>query len=81
MSRSSRLTAAQQTDAVGRLRAGRPDKAAMSNKERAAAGLMTRRQAAEHEHLVSLPHPRLAERCRGPIPDDIWAAGGESDAA
>jgi len=55
----------------------------MSNAERAAAGLMTRQQAAEHERLAIVPHVRLAERCRGPVPDDIWAlpAGGEPDAA
>ena len=76
-------TPAQQADAVLRCRDGRPDIAFMSNAERAAAGLMTRQQAAEHERLAIVPHVRLAERCRGPVPDDIWAlpAGGEPDAA
>lgn len=75
MNGASRLTSAQLAAAVERERDGRPDKAAMTNAERAAAGLMTRRQAAEHEHLTILPHERLAERVRGPVPDDIWAAG------
>jgi hypothetical protein len=65
----SRLTEMQ---LAGR-RYGRPDIAAMSNEQRTAAGLMTRRQAAEHEHLASLPQAFLAERVRGPVPDDIWA--------
>ena len=76
----SLLTPAQQTAATERLRDGRPDKAVMTNQERRQAGLMDRRQAAEHERLVIIPHARLAERTRGPIPDDIWA-GGEPDAA
>jgi hypothetical protein len=67
-------TPAQLADAIARQREGRPDKAAMSNEERTAAGLMDRHQAAEHEHLTVLPHPRLAERVRGPVPGDIWAA-------
>lgn len=69
---ASYLTSAQLADAVDRARDGRPDKAAMSNAERRAAGLMDRRQAAEHEHLRVLPHARLAERVRGPVPDDPW---------
>ena len=79
----SRLTQAQQADAHARRRDGRPDIAAMSNGERRRAGLMDRRQAAEHEHLTVLPHPRLADRVRGRMPDDIWTvpAGGEPDAA
>ena len=68
MSGASRLTAAQLADAVDRHRDGRPDKTAMTNAERLEAGLMTRLQAAEHEHLTVLPHPRLAERCHGPVP-------------
>ena len=69
----SRLTPAQQTDAAGRRRDGRPDKAAMTNEERRRAGLMDRRQAAQHERLTVIPHARLAERVRGMVPDDIWA--------
>lgn len=79
---ASRLTPAQLADAVTRLRDGRPDKTAMTNEERRAIGLMDRGQAAEHEHLASIPCMRLADRSRGPIPDDPWAtAGGEPDAA
>jgi hypothetical protein len=76
-------TPAQQAARALRRRDGRPDIARMSNAERRAAGLMTRREAAEHERLATLPHARLAERCRGPVPDDIWMlpAGGEPDAA
>ena len=69
---ASRLSPAQHAAAVARRREGRPDKAAMSNQERHRAGLMTRQQAAEHEHLASLYHPRLADRVRGFLPDDIW---------
>jgi hypothetical protein len=69
----SRLTPAQQTDAVRRRREGRPDIARMTNEERRRAGLMDRQQAAEHERLAIIPHARLAERSRGPVPDDIWA--------
>lgn len=68
----SRLTPAQLADAAERLRDGRPDKAAMTNEQRRSLGLMDRRQAAEHERLVQLPHPRLADRVRGPIPIDAW---------
>ena len=71
---ASRLTPAQLADAVDRLREGRPDKAAMTNEERRQAGLMDRGQAAEHEHLASIPSTRLAERVHGPDPDDMWAA-------
>lgn len=74
MSGSSRLTPAQQSAAARRVREGRLDTAAMSNRLRRALGLMDRRQAAEHERLVVLPHARLADRMRGPDPDDIWAA-------
>ena len=83
MSRASLLSPAQQAAAAWRLREGRPDKAAMTGEERRRAGLMDLRQAAEHEHLIVLPHPRLADRTRGPVPDDIWVlpAGGEPDAA
>ena len=50
---------------------------------RRALGLMDRQQAAEHEHLIVLPHARLADRVRGPVPDDIWVlpARSDSDAA
>lgn len=75
MNGASRLTPAQLAAAVERRRDGRPDKTAMTNEERLEAGLMDRHQAAEHEHLIVLPHARLAERVRGPAPDDIWAAG------
>ena len=83
MSAPSRLTPAQQAASASRRREGRPDKAGMTNEQRRAAGLMDRRQAAEHEHLATIPHARLAERVRGPVPDDIWATpgGGEPDAA
>jgi hypothetical protein len=74
MSGASRLTPAQLAAAVERHRDGRPDITAMTNEQRREAGLMTRGQAAEHEHLIVLPHARLAERCKGPVPDDIWAA-------
>ena len=73
MSAPSRQTQAQLADAVAREREGRPDKGAMSNAERRAAGLMDRQQAAEHEHLIALPHARLAERTRGAQPEDPWA--------
>jgi hypothetical protein len=72
MDRASELSQAQQADLAARRREGRPVITAMSNEQRNAAGLMTRRQAAEHEHLRSLPVTRLAERVRGPVPDDIW---------
>ena len=71
---ASRLTPAQLADAIARNLDGRPDKAAMTNEERRQAGLMDRGQAAEHEHLASIPCTRLAERTHGPAPDDIWAA-------
>lgn len=80
MRRTSRLSPAQQAAAVFRRRDGRPDKAAMSNEERRSLGLMDRRQAVEHERLAILPHLRLAERARGPVPGDIWVtAGGGTD--
>ena len=83
MSGASRLTPAQQSAATQRARDGRLDTAAMSNRLRRALGLMDRRQAAEHEHLIVLPHARLADRVRGHMPDDIWTvpAGGDSHAA
>lgn len=83
MNGASRLTPAQQSAEARRAREGRLDTAAMSNRLRRALGLMDRRQAAEHEHLITLPHARLADRTRGPVPDDIWVlpAGGEPDAA
>lgn len=83
MNGASRMSPAQQSAAALRAREGRLDTAAMSNRLRRALGLMDRRQAAEHEHLIVLPHARLADRTRGPVPDDIWVlpAGGEPDAA
>lgn len=66
------LTPAQQADLAERRRDGRPDIAAMTSEERRQAGLMIRRQAVEHERLASVPQYRLAERLRGPDPDDIW---------
>lgn len=83
MSGPRRQSPAQLADAVERARDGRPDKACMTNRQRRAAGLMDRQQAAAHEHLTVLPHARLAERCRGPVPDDIWIlpAPEASDAA
>ena len=69
---ASHLTQAQHAAAVARRHDGRLDKAAMTNEDRRRHGLMDRRQAAEHERLASLYHPRPAERLRGPDPDDIW---------
>ena len=77
---ASRLTPAQLADAVARAREGRPDKTVMTNEQRRAAGLMDRRQAAEHERLVILPQARLAERVKGPVPDDIWVTPAPGDA-
>ena len=77
MDRPSRLTAAQLADAIRRRREGRPDITVMSAEERRDLGLMDIGQAAEHEHLASIPCDRLADRSQGPVPDDIWA--GESD--
>ena len=79
----SNLSPAQQAAAAWRRQHGRPDKAAMSNEERRRLGLMDRRQAAQHERLAVIPVMRLADRTRGPVPDDIWVlpAGGEPDAA
>ena len=74
-SRPSRLTPAQLLDAIRRRRDGRPDLTVMTSEERRHAGLMDLGQAAEHEHLASIPCDRLAVRVRGPVPDDdIWAA-------
>ena len=82
MGAASRLTPAQLADVIARRRAGRPDIAAMTDGERRTAGLMDLRQAAEHEHLASVPFTRLADRSRGLDPDDIWAAAGDDpDAA
>lgn len=79
----SHQSPAQLAAAAWRRQHGRPDKALMSSAERRRAGLMDLGQAARHERLAVLPHPRLAERVRGPVPDDIWVlpAGGEPDAA
>jgi len=71
----SRLTPAQLADLAERQRTGRVDVAGMTNEERRRRGLMDRRQAAAHERLADLPRPRLADRSRGPVPDDIWAQG------
>ena len=76
MNGSARLTPAQQKAETRRIREGRLDTAAMSNRLRRALGLMDRRQAAEHERLTVLPHARLAVRTRGPVPEDeIWTTG------
>jgi hypothetical protein len=75
----SRLTAAQQTAKAERARTGRIDTAAMSNRLRRALGLMDRRQAAEHEHLASLQHTRLAERSRDIDLGGIWAVRGSDE--
>lgn len=69
-------TPAQQAAATARAREGRMDTSVMSNRLRRALGLMDRHQAAEHERLRQLPHPRLADRVRGMDPDDIWATAG-----
>lgn len=80
MARVSDLSPAQQADLIARRREGRPDIAAMTGDERRAAGLMDLGQAAEHEHLRALPVTRLAERMRGPVPDDIWVTDpGDAD--
>lgn len=82
MSAASYQTPAQQSAKAQRVREGRLDTTAMSNRLRRALGLMDRQQAAEHERLRTLPHARLADRVRGPVPNDIWVtAGGEPDAA
>jgi len=70
------MTPAQMTAEVERAREGRPDITYMTDEQRRAAGLMTLGQAAEHEHLASIPHARLADRSRTPDPDDIWAGKG-----
>ncbi len=82
MGRARCLTPAQLLDAIARERDGRPDKAAMSGEERHDRGLMDWGEAAEHERLATIPSTRLADRVRGPVPDDIWiTGGGEPDAA
>lgn len=73
MSGASYLSPAQQSAEARRVREGRLDTAAMSNRLRRALGLMDRRQSAEHERLRTLPHARLAERTRKPLADDPWA--------
>lgn len=78
MKGAARLTPAQLAAAVERDRDGRPDKAVMTADERRAAGLMDLHQAAEHEHLATLLHERLADRRRGPDPDDPWAGADET---
>jgi hypothetical protein len=78
MAARSRLTPAQLADLADRWLTGRVDKAALSNEERRRRGLMDRRQAAEHERLADTPSLRLADRSRGPAPDDIWAKGEDS---
>jgi len=75
MSALRHLTPAQLADLAERQRDGRIDKTGMTNEERRQRGLMDRRQAAAHEHLADLPCSRLADRSRGPAPDDIWAQG------
>lgn len=78
MSRASQLSYIQQSEEARRIREGRLDTAAMSNRLRRALGLMDRQQAAEHERLRTLPHARLAQRSRKPLADDPWATGGEA---
>ena len=80
MSRARRMTPLQLADAIARDRDGRPDIAAMTDEERRAAGCMTLKEAVEWERLPIVPCARPAERSRGPMPDDIWAAGGETGA-
>ena len=75
-----RLSSPQLADLADRQRTGRVDKAPMTNAERRERGLMDRRQAAEHERLADLPPVRLADRTRGPAPDDIWATGADETA-
>ena len=58
---------------VERQRDGRPDMARMTNEERHAAGLPTRREAIEWERIPIVPQSRPVERLHGPDPDDIWA--------
>jgi len=74
-----RLTPAQLAHRATCRREGRPDLGVMTDAERTAHGLMTLRQAAEHEHLASIPHARLAERSRGMDLGGIWASEGGSD--
>lgn len=75
----SHMTPAQLAHRTACLREGRPDIGVMTDAERTAHGLMTLRQAAEHEHLASLPLGRLAERSRGMDTGGIWAARGSDD--
>lgn len=79
MNGASRMSPAQQSAQARRVREGRLDTSAMSNRLRRALGLMDRQQAAAHERLRQLPHARLAERSRKPLTDDPWAT--ESEAA
>ena len=85
MSAARWQTPAQQTARLARQRDGRPDLAVMTNAERLEAGLMDRGRAAAAERLAAVPQVRLADRVRGPVPDDdLWAtapAGGDCDAA
>lgn len=73
MNGASRMSTAQQSAQARRVREGRLDTSAMSNRLRRALGLMDRQQAAAHERLTVLPHARLAVRTYGPVPEDeIW---------
>ena len=81
MGRARSLTPLQLAAAVARDRDGRPDITAMTDEERRAAGEMTLKEAVDWERIPIVPCARAAERSRGPDPDDIWAAGGDSDAA
>lgn len=76
----SRLTPAQQVAATERRLKGRPDKAAMTDEERRAAGLMDLQQAAEHELLASTPYqrPSATTTTRAPDPDDPWAGADDT---
>ena len=81
MSRARSMTPLQLADAIARERDGQPDIASMTGDERRAAGCMTLQEAVEWERLPIVPCARPGERLHGPDPDDIWAAGGETDAA
>lgn len=79
MNTPSQRSQVQQSEEVRRRRDGRPDKTAMSNEERHAAGLMTRQEAAEHERLAAITHGRAADRVKGPAPDGPWASDPDRD--
>ena len=80
MSTTSRLSDMQLAAAVARERDGRRDTSVMTSEQRAAAGLMTLHQAAEHEGLAArvTSCTRLADRVKGMDPDDTWAGDAPS---